>query len=95
MIDNFYTDHLFLTSNGEFWRCKHGKTGLARDLAVIGCVDCGYELAEQNKTLIAALESAEWKIDKHGGRTCRFCKSTVEHSGYCVIGNALKQVRGS
>jgi hypothetical protein len=92
---NFYNPHPLMITSGEFWRCKHGKTGITGDLEVIGCVDCGYELAEQNKILIAALESAEWKIDKHGGRTCRFCKSTVEHSEYCVIGNALKQVRGS
>lgn len=40
---NFYHAHPLQIDGGTFWRCKHGVTGLNRDLTYKGCPGCAAE----------------------------------------------------
>ena len=43
---NLYEPHMLQIHSGQFWRCKHGRTGFGADMEWVGCNECADENPE-------------------------------------------------
>jgi len=46
---NLYRPHALMVDSGQFWRCKHGHTGIGEGWSFIGCEQCASEDPEAKR----------------------------------------------
>lgn len=68
MSDNVYDDHPLMINSGQFWRCKHGNTGLDNNANWIGCLACAEEKIDSLRTRLA-----EKDAEIEAMRNCQNC----------------------